>query len=288
MKRVLNANLIFGVAIIASVLLVALIGRFYTPYPPARQEIASRLSPPTLAHPLGTDHLGRDTLSRLMEGAGNSLFVSILAVGMGALGGAGLGMIAGAFGPWIDEFLMRVVDFIMGFPIILLAILVASIFGPGIRNSMIAIAVANIPIFARLIRGNLLSLKEQDFVVAARASGAGAGWVLFIHLLPHLFTPLIIQGTVSLGTAILADAGLSYLGLGVQPPYASWGRMVYEARAFLGLDPWLAVFPGVAIALSILGFNLLGDGLRDRLDPRIFRPSRRAKPRSKRRSERLG
>ena len=288
MKRRFDTNLVLGLGIIVSVLLVALVGRFYTPYPPARQEIAARLSPPTLTHLLGTDHLGRDTLSRLMEGTRYSLVVGILAVGMGALGGTALGMIAGAFGPWIDEFLMRLVDFIMGFPIILLAILVASIFGPGMRNSMIAIAVANIPIFARLIRGNILSLKEQDFVVAARASGAGAGWILFIHLLPHLFTPLIIQGTASLGTAILADAGLSYLGLGVQPPHASWGRMVYEARAFLALDPWLAVFPGVAIALAILGFNLLGDGLRDRFDPRVFRPSRRVKRRLKRRSERSG
>jgi peptide/nickel transport system permease protein len=181
---------------------------------------------------------------------------------------------------------MRVIDFVMGFPIILLAILVASVFGPGIRNSMIAIAVANIPIFARLIRGNLLSLKEQDFVIAARASGAGANWVLFVHLFPHLLTPLIIQGTVSLGTAILADAGLSYLGLGVQPPHASWGRMIYEARSFLSLDPWLAIFPGITIALTILGFNLLGDGLRDRFDPRRFQPFRKVKRHLKRRPDR--
>lgn len=288
MKRRFDTNLVLGLGIIVSVLLVALVGRFYTPYPPARQDIASRLLPPTLAHPLGTDHLGRDTLSRLMEGAGYSLFVGILAVGLGAAGGTALGMIAGTFGQWIDELVMRVIDFVMGFPIILLAILVASVFGPGMRNSMTAIAVANIPIFARLVRGNLLSLREEDFVMAARASGAHTGWILLVHLLPHLLTPLVIQGTVSLGTAILADAGLSYLGLGVQPPHASWGRMIYEARSFLSLDPWLAVFPGATIAFTILGFNLLGDGLRDLFDPRVFRPSRRAKPRLKRRSERLG
>ena len=258
----------------ASLLVVALIGWAYTPYPPARQEITSRLLPPSWAHLLGTDHLGRDTFSRLMEGARYSLIVGVLAVGMGAVCGTALGMIAGYFGPWIDEVLMRVVDFIMGFPIILLAILIVAVFGPGMRNSMIAIGVANVPVFARLMRGSLLSLKEEDFVVAARASGAGASWVLLAHLLPHLVTPLLIQGTASLGTAILADAGLSYLGLGVQPPHASWGRMVYEARAFLALDPWLALFPGIAIALAILGFNLLGDGLRDRFDPRIHRSVR--------------
>jgi len=220
-----------------------------------------------------------------MEGAGYSLFVAILAVGTGTLAGTALGMIAGILGRWVDELVMRVIDFVMGFPIILLAILVASVFGPGIRNSMIAIAVANIPIFARLTRGNLLLLKEQEYVFAARASGADAGRVLLAHLLPHLSTPLVIQGTVSLGTAILADAGLSYLGLGVQPPHASWGRMIYEARSFMSLDPWLAVFPGVIIAVTILGFNLLGDGLRDRLDPRAFRPPRRVAPRSARRSK---
>lgn len=288
MKHSGNISLALGAGIVAGVLLLALIGQFYTPYRPARQEIASRLLAPSLAHPLGTDHLGRDTLSRLMQGAGYSLFVGLLAVGLGAAGGTALGMIAGSFGRWVDEFVMRVIDFVMGFPIILLAILVASIFGPGMRNSMIAIAVANIPIFARLVRGNLLSLKEEDFVMAACASGASTGWIVFVHLLPHLVTPLVIQGTVSLGTAILADAGLSYLGLGVQPPHASWGRMIYEARSFLSLDPWLAVFPGIAIALSILGFNLLGDGLRDRLDPRVSRPLRKAKPRLKRRREELG
>ncbi|HUT87338.1 MAG TPA: ABC transporter permease [Candidatus Heimdallarchaeota archaeon] len=286
MKHRCNINLAFGAGIIAGVLLFALLGQFYTPYLPARQVIASRLLPPTLSHPLGTDHLGRDTLSRLMEGAGYSLFVGILAVGLGAAGGTALGMIAGTFGRWVDEFVMRVIDFVMGFPIILLAILVASVFGPGMRNSMTAIAVANIPIFARLVRGNLLSLKEEEFVMAARASGANTGWILLVHLLPHLLTPLIIQGTVSLGTAILADAGLSYLGLGVQPPHASWGRMIYEARSFLSLDPWLAVFPGTTIAFTILGFNLLGDGLRDRFDPRGFQSFRKVKRRLKRRPDR--
>jgi peptide/nickel transport system permease protein len=163
---------------------------------------------------------------------------------------------------------MRTIDFVMGFPVVLLAILVIAAFGPGLRNAMIAIAVATVPAFARLARGLLLSLRERDFVAAARACGAGPMRVLVVHLLPNLSSPLLIQATDSLGTALLADAGLSYRGLVVQPPHPSWGRMVYEARAFLALDPWPALFPGMAIALAILGFNLLGDGLRDRLDPR--------------------
>lgn len=277
MKRRLDLNLILGGGIVVGLLLVALLSWIYTPYLPSRQEIASRLALPSLSHPLGTDHLGRDTLSRLMEGARNSLIVGTLAVGVGAFLGSALGMAAGYFGRWIDELLMRAVDFIMGFPIILLAILITAVFGPGMRNAMIAIGVASIPVFARLVRGNLLSLKERDFVLAAQASGAGTGRILLVHLLPNLLSPLFVQGTVSLGTAILADAGLSYLGLGVQPPHASWGRMVYEARAFLALDPWLAVFPGAAIAVAILGFNLLGDGLRDRFDPRSSRRFRRTR-----------
>lgn len=279
-----NLNLLVGGGIVAILLMTAVIGAFYTPHPPARQNIPARLSPPSFAHPLGTDHLGRDTLSRLMEGGGNSLLVAFLAVGAGAFVGVAVGMASGMFKLWIDEFLMRTVDFIMGFPIVLLAILLTVVLGKGMRNSMIAIAVANIPVFARLVRGSLLSLREREFVAAARATGNSTGRILLVHLLPNLLPPLIIQGTVSLGTALLADAGLSYLGLGVQPPYASWGRMLYEARLFLFLrqGPWLTAFPGGAIALAILGFNFLGDGLRDRLDPQfshLFKATRRARSR---------
>ncbi len=261
-------DLVLGGGIVAAFAFVALLSLVFTPYPASRQDIPARLEAPSLAHPFGTDHLGRDTLSRLMEGARNSLFVGVLAVAIGALVGTVLGMAAGYFGPWVDEVVMRTIDFVMGFPVVLLAILVIAAFGPGLRNAMIAIAVATVPAFARLARGLLLSLRERDFVAAARACGGGPMRVLVVHLLPNLSSPLLIQATVSLGTALLADAGLSYLGLGVQPPHPSWGRMVYEARAFLALDPWPALFPGMAIALAILGFNLLGDGLRDRLDPR--------------------
>jgi peptide/nickel transport system permease protein len=269
MKRRLDASLTFGGAIVLALALLVLVSLFYTPYPPARQDIGGRLAPPSTTHLLGTDHLGRDTLSRLMEGAQNSLSVAVFAVAFASVVGTALGMIAGYFGGWADEVLMRFVDFVMGFPVVLLAILVIAAFGPGLRNSLIAIAVATVPSFARLVRGTLLSLREADFVLAARAGGAGNLRVLAAHLLPNLSSYLLVQVTISLGTALLADAGLSYLGLGVQPPHASWGRMVYEARGFLALDVWPAIFPGLAIATAILGFNLLGDGLRDRFDPRV-------------------
>lgn len=279
MKRI-DWDLTIGAGITAVFLLIGLLSLVYTPYPPNAQRIEIRLSPPSLAHPLGTDQLGRDVLSRLMEGARHSLAVALTAVFLGACAGTTLGMIAGWCPGILDEVLMRTVDFIMGFPILLFALLIAAVLGPGMRNSLIAIAVANVPVFARLTRGNLLSLREREFVLAARACGAGTGRILYAHLLPNLISPLLIQGTISLGTAILADAGLSYLGLGIQPPHPSWGRMVYEARSFLALDPWLAIYPGLAIALSILGFNLLGDGLRDRFDPRrARRRARRARSR---------
>lgn len=279
MKRI-DWDLTIGAGITAVFLLIGLLSLVYTPYPPNAQRIEIRLSPPSLAHPLGTDQLGRDVLSRLMEGARHSLAVALTAVFLGACAGTTLGMIAGWCPGILDEVLMRTVDFIMGFPILLFALLIAAVLGPGMRNSLIAIAVANVPVFARLTRGNLLSLREREFVLAARACGAETGRILYAHLLPNLISPLLIQGTISLGTAILADAGLSYLGLGIQPPHPSWGRMVYEARSFLALDPWLAIYPGLAIALSILGFNLLGDGLRDRFDPRrTRRRARRARSR---------
>ncbi len=268
MKIKIDLNLILGATLVALFGVVALVSLVYTPYPPNRQDIAMQLAPPSLSHPLGTDHLGRDVLSRLMEGTRHTFEVAVFSVLLGACLGIGLGMIAGWSPGILDDLLMRIVDFIMGFPILLFAILIATVFGPGMKNSLIAIALANVPVFARLVRGNILSLREREFVVSARACGAGTGRILLVHLLPNLLSPLLIQGTISLGTAILADAGLSYLGLGIQPPYPSWGRMVYEARSFLVLDPWLAVYPGLAIALSILGFNLIGDALRDRFDPR--------------------
>jgi len=265
-----NLNLVLGSGITVLLLIVAVIGCFYTPYPPSRQDIETKFSPPSEGHPLGTDHLGRDILSRVMEGSRYSLLTATAAVLIGMGVGTLLGLVAGLASTWIAETLMRGIDLLMGFPVILLAILIMSAYGSGMQNAMIAIGIANVPIFARLIRGNLLTLREREFVHAARACGAGPRRIACVHLFPHLLPTLLIQGSLSFGMAILADAGLSYLGLGVPRPHASWGGMLYDARTslLLGFGVWPVVFPGVAIALSILGFNLLGDGLRDRVDPR--------------------
>ena len=265
-----NLNLVLGIGITIILFIVAVIGCLYMPHPPSQQDIAAKFSSPSMNHPLGTDHLGRDILSRLMEGARYSLFTAAGAVLIGMGVGTLIGLAAGLAPTWVDEVLMRSVDLLMGFPVILLAFLIMSVYGSGMQNAIIAIGIANVPIFARLIKGNLLTLREREFIYAARACGAGPRRIAYAHLLPHLLPVLLIQGSLSFGMAILADAGLSYLGLGVPRPHASWGSMLYDARTslLLGFGAGPIVFPGAAIALSILGFNLLGDGLRDRVDPR--------------------
>ena len=265
-----NLNLVLGGGITVLLVIAAVIGCLYTPYPPSRQNIAAKFAPPSRTHLLGTDHLGRDLFSRVLEGSRYSLLTATVAVLIGMGVGTLLGLTAGLSPAWVDEVLMRGIDLLMGFPTVLLAILIMSVYGTGMRNAMIAIGIANVPIFARLARGNLLSLREREFVHAARACGAGPLRVAGAHLLPHLLPTLLIQGSLSLGMAVLADAGLSYLGLSVPRPHASWGGMLYDARSslLLGFGVWPIVFPGLAIALSVLGFNLLGDGLRDRVDPR--------------------
>jgi peptide/nickel transport system permease protein len=231
-------------------------------------DIAARLLPPSAAHPLGTDQYGRDLLSRVMRGAVASIAVGVVAVGIGMVAGVLLGTAGGWVGGWLDEAAMRVTDAIYGFPAVLSALLVTAVFGPGVLISMVAVGIAYVPIFARLTRANILSLREQDFVMAARALGARDGTIVWRHVLPNTVSPLIVQATISFPLAILAEAALSYLGLGTQPPNPSWGLMLRDAQNFLQLSPWFAIFPGAAIALAVLGFNLLGDGLRDVLDPR--------------------
>jgi peptide/nickel transport system permease protein len=217
---------------------------------------------------MGTDQYGRDVLSRVMRGAVSSLAVGAVAVAIGMGVGVLLGATGGWLGGWLDEAMMRVTDAIYGFPAVLSALLVTAAFGAGVLISMIAVGIAYVPIFARLTRANILSLREQDFVVAARALGVSDGAIVRRHVLPNTISPLIVQATISFPLAILAEAALSYLGLGTQPPNPSWGLMLREAQSFLALAPWFAIFPGAAIALAVLGFNLLGDGLRDLLDPR--------------------
>lgn len=266
-----NINFTIGFCLTLTILLTAIVSLAYTPHPPNRMNLSARFLGPDRVHWFGTDQFGRDIFSRVMRGAVNSIIVGVVAVSIGMGFGILLGTIAAFYRGWVDEAVMRVSDLLYGFPAILSAILITSILGPGIINSMIAIGIFNIPIFARLTRATSLSLWERDFVTSARAIGRTPLGIIREYILPNIVSPLIIQATVQFAIAILAEAGLSYLGLGTQPPHASWGRMLNEAQTFMATSPWLAIFPGCAIALAVLGFNLLGDGLRDILDPKISR-----------------
>ncbi|MEK6529917.1 MAG: ABC transporter permease [candidate division NC10 bacterium] len=258
-----------GFAVSALLVLTAALSLVYTPQDPLQMSITGRLQGPSAAHWLGTDQFGRDLLSRIMTGAVTSISVGVIAVGIGMGIGVLLGMLSGYFGGWLDEGFMRLIDAVQGFPAILSALLFSAVFKPGIGISMVAIGVAFIPVFARLARGSFLELRDREFVLAARALGAGDAALILRHIFPNTLPPLIVQATISFPVAILAEAALSYLGLGTQPPHPSWGLMLKDAQNFLGLSPWYAVFPGGAIALTVLGLNLLGDGLRDLLDPRL-------------------
>jgi peptide/nickel transport system permease protein len=264
-------HFLVGSGVTGGLFLVALTSLFYTPQDPLAISIAERLQGPSGAHWFGTDQFGRDMLSRVMLGATISMSVGVVSVGIGLVAGVVLGMLAGYCGRVIDEVLMRFTDALYGFPAVLLALLITAVFGPGVWMSMVAIGVVNVPVFARLTRANFLVLRERDFVTAARALGASDAALICRHILPNVVSPLLVQATISFPNAILAEAGLSYLGLGMQPPHPSWGYMLKEAQPFLRLAPTYAVFPGAAIALAVLGCNLLGDGLRDLLDPKVSR-----------------
>jgi peptide/nickel transport system permease protein len=258
-----------GLAITLALLITAAVSLVYTPRDPLEMSISGRLQGPSEAHPFGTDQFGRDLLSRVMSGAVTSLLVGVIAVGIGMGIGVVLGMLSGYFGGWLDEVFMRLMDAVQGFPAILSALLIAAVFHPSITISMVAIGVAFLPIFARLTRASFLEFRDREFVLAARALGAGDPALIVRHILPNTVPPLIVQATISFPVAILAEAALSYLGLGTQPPNPSWGLMLKESQAFMGTNPWYAVFPGSAIALTVLGLNLFGDGLRDLLDPKL-------------------
>jgi peptide/nickel transport system permease protein len=260
-----------GAALVLLLAAAALLSLAWSPYPPAEIDIAHKLAPPSGAHWLGTDSLGRDIASQLLVGSQNSIVVGVVAVGIGLGFGVALGCLAAARRGWAEEVVMRAADFTFAFPALLTAIMLTAIYGPGLATSIVAIGVFNIPVFARLARAAAHTVWSRDYVLAARAAGKGAWRITTDHVLPNIANVLIVQATIQFALAILAEAALSYLGLGTQPPQPSWGRMLNEAQTMMFEAPLLAVYPGVAIALSVLGLNLLGDGLRDVLDPRLAR-----------------
>jgi peptide/nickel transport system permease protein len=260
-----------GAGVVLFNVLVAVFGRFVWSVDPDEQA-ADRLLAPSWAHPFGTDELGRDTLARIIHGAQVSLQVGAIAVGIAFCAGLVLGLAAGYYRGYIDAALMRVVDVIFALPALVLAIVIAGLLGPSRTNAMIAIGIVITPAFARVIRGAVLEVMGYPFVESARALGSSGFRVMLRHLLPNIGAPLIVLVTTYLGTAILSEAALSFLGLGTQPPEASWGGMLNTARAYVDLYPWLSIFPGAAIMVVVLGFNFLGDGLRDILDPRLGPP----------------
>ena len=250
---------------------MALLSLFWSPYPPADIDIPNKLQGPSAAHWLGTDSLGRDIASQLLVGAQNSIVVGVIAVGIGLGVGVFLGCLAAARRGWVEELVMRASDFTFAFPALLSAIMLTAIYGPGLVMSIVAIGIFNIPVFARITRGAANAIWSRDFVLAARAAGKGPLRITLDHVLPNIANQLIVQATIAFATAILAEAALSYLGLGTQPPQPSWGRMLNEAQSQMFQAPTLAVYPGVAIVLSVMGLNLIGDGLRDLMDPKLAR-----------------
>ncbi len=268
----LSASFLLGAALTATIVTAALLSYVWTPYPPTQIAILNRLKPPSPANWFGTDPFGRDVLSMLMVGARNSLAVGLGAVGLGMVAGTTLGLLAAMRRDgWLDDIIMRAADFTHAFPAVLTAIMITAIYGPGMLNAVIAIGVLNLPYFARLARGAAIQVWTREFIQAARAAGLTRWQITLRHVLPNVAGVIVVQATIQFALAILAEAGLSYLGLGTQPPNPSWGRMLNEAQTFMAMQPWLAIFPGAAIALAVLGFNLLGDGLRDAIDPRLRR-----------------
>ncbi len=266
-----HPSLAIGLVLTALVVLVAALSFAWTPHAPYDIDLAQRLRAPGATHWLGTDAYGRDVMSLLMVGARASIAVGLIAVGIGLVAGVALGLLAAARRGWTEEVIMRVADFGFAFPAILTAILFTAAFGPGMGVAITAIGIYNIPTFARLARASAAAVWTRDYVLAAQACGKDRWQITFGHVLPNIAPVLVVQATIRFAIAILAEAALSYLGLGTQPPQASWGRMLAEAQTLMFQAPLLAVFPGVAIALAVLGLNLLGDGLRDVLDPRLAR-----------------
>jgi len=268
-----NRGAVTGLVILAAFLAVALFAPMATKYAPEENHLDQKLLEPTLAHLLGTDHLGRDILARLAFGARFSLLIGFAAVGVGLIIGVPLGAVSGFYGGWLDLVIQRVVDVLLSFPGFLLALSLVAVLGVGIENVMIAVGLGVVPAFVRLVRASTLSVRSRDYVEAARAAGARDPSIIWRHVLPNALPPVVVQATLGLGSTLLTAAGLGFLGLGVQQPTPEWGSMLGEGRSYIFSNPNLATFPGIAIFLTVLGFNLAGDGLRDALDPALDRAS---------------
>ncbi|KGP90977.1 peptide ABC transporter permease [Pontibacillus chungwhensis BH030062] len=264
-----NKIAIAGLSIVVFFILVALFAPLIMPYDHTKPDLLNRLKGPSAEHWLGTDDFGRDILSRIIYGARISLWVGFSCVAGSILVGCTLGILAGFYGKWVDTVISRIFDILLAFPSILLAIAIVAILGPDLQNALIAIAVINVPNFGRLIRSKVLSVKEEEYITAARSIGMNDARILFHHVLPNSMTPVIVQGTLAVATAIIEVAALSFLGLGAQSPDVDWGKMLADSKSYLVQAPWTMIFPGLSIMLTVLGFNLMGDGLRDALDPKM-------------------
>ena len=257
-----NYNLTIGLILTTIVVLMALVGHFWTPYGPTDMNSMLKNAAPSLAHPFGNDNFGRDILSRIMNGMGTTCFVALCTVGIGVVFGTIIGAITGFFGGWLDEIIMRLNDALSAFPSVLLALIFISLLGPGRNNIIFALGILFIPSFARIVRSEIIRYKELEFVKSARVMGAGKLRIIFVHILPNALVSMLTSATVGFNNAVLADASMSYLGLGVQPPEPSLGLMLSDAQAFLQIAPWYAIFPGLTIVMIILGFSMISEGLR--------------------------
>jgi peptide/nickel transport system permease protein len=267
-----SRNFVIGALITSIFVLAAIVSLVWTPYDFAAQDIPNKLKGPTWAHWFGTDHFGRDILSMIMVGARTSIAVALIAVTLAIIVGTPLGLIAAANrGSLLDEIIMRGNDLVFAFPALLIAILITAVFGPGAVNAIIAVGIFNMPVFARLSRAAALSLWQREFILAARVAGKGAARISVEHILPNILNTLVVQATIQFALGILAEAALAYVGLGAQPPIPSWGKMLADAQTLISLAPHVAVIPGLTIVLTVLGVNLMGDGLRDVFDPQLRR-----------------
>jgi ABC-type dipeptide/oligopeptide/nickel transport system permease subunit len=270
-----NAGAVIGLGILLTFLAVALVAPFATTYRPEENHLDQKLLDPSPTHVLGTDHLGRDILARLAYGARFSLVIGFAAVALGLSIGVPLGAVSGFYGGWLDLSIQRVIDVLLSFPGFLLALSLVAVLGVGIENVIVAVGLGVVPAFVRLVRASTLSIRSRDYVEAARVAGAPGHVIIWRHVLPNAMPPVVVQATLGLGSTLLTAAGLGFLGLGVQQPTPEWGSMLGEGRSYIFSNPNLATFPGIAIFLTVLGFNLAGDGLRDALDPTMDRGSRR-------------